>query len=61
MRDVKTKSQVSFLSIQENTSCILLQNENCWISSDAMTPNVNGTNGLNNRSTEQAKAMGTFY
>lgn len=31
------------------------------ISSDAISPNVNGTNGLNNRSTEQAKAMGTFY
>ncbi len=31
------------------------------ISSDAISPNVNGTNGLNNPSTEQAKAMGTFY
>ena len=31
------------------------------ISSDAIAPQVNGTNDLTNGSTEQAKAMGTFY
>ena len=31
------------------------------ISADAIAPKVNGTNALTNGSTEQAKAMGTFY
>ncbi len=31
------------------------------ISADAIAPKVNGTNALTNSSTEQAKAMGTFY